>query len=323
MKEAREENLTDQVLEYKRTGAGLQKVIRRAALIVYSYPRRRLRWNDDDSSDFFCLFFPKIRRLVERFEYTGKPFEAYLLTTVHWQLKSFAAQRALERARRKVIEREQVEQLRDAVPRPRPWPEAVCEPASIDQFRFGASDARSLLQDMKVGRDGRVVSEVYRRRIVILAMKGIALLNHDDLCYLAEITGYDLEWIEWCRDQLWSRLEARRARISELRRRRNTAYFRIYYLNERLIGGPDGMDKSHLLTMIAFERECLERAQERLARLNMCPTHHDISEVLGIPKGSVDSSMFYFRNSMINRSNSAGTKPGRQSKSPDARLGLN
>lgn len=277
-------DLTKQIVHFKKTGKGLDELKKQISLLVYKYPRKRLGWDEDDASDFFCYFFPKIESLLHRFEYRGKPFEAYLVTTIKWQLKSFASHKALDKIKRRVVSNEQYQE--------------VCESGEysaeekIDQELHAVRIRRFL----KTGEKGTIHNPAVSRRILILAMKGVYFLNREDLKQVAQLTGNKLEWVEQCRDILWERLENRRRRIDELRSRRNNAYFRMHYMYQRLEIETETASRSRLFSILMQEKHRLQRAQKALSHVPKTPTHTDISEVLKIPKGSVDSSMYYLRN---------------------------
>lgn len=277
-------DLTKQIIHFKKTGNGLDALKKQISLLVYRYPRKRQGWDEDDASDFFCYFFPKIENLLHRFEYRGKPFEAYLITTIKWQLKSFASHKALDKIKRRVVSNEQYQEVRESA-----------EYAADERIDLEPPAVR-IRRILKTGEKGIIHNPAGSRRILILAMKGVYFLNREDLKQVAHLTGSKLEWIERCRDILWERLEKRRRRIDELRSRRNNAYFRMHYMYQRLEIETEPAKRSRLFSILMQEKHRLQRARKALSRVPKTPTHTDISEVLEIPKGSVDSSMYYLRN---------------------------
>ncbi len=86
-------DLTHEVLSGRGKTDLRRNLVEKISRIVYAYPKKHLKWNDDDVGDFFCAFYPKIEGLIDRFIYCGKPFEAYLASSIRWQLKTFAKKR--------------------------------------------------------------------------------------------------------------------------------------------------------------------------------------------------------------------------------------
>jgi DNA-directed RNA polymerase specialized sigma24 family protein len=45
------------------------------------------------------------------------------------------------------------------------------------------------------------------------------------------------------------------------------------------------------------EEQRLSNMLDEIAHVRLCPTHRDIADVLGIPKGTVDSGLYYLKES--------------------------
>jgi hypothetical protein len=86
-------SLTERVLQFQRTGVDEHAVVQEVASRVYEYPRRKCRWDEDRSSEFFLRVFPKIQGMIRRFRYVGRPFESYLSSTLMFQIRTFAQER--------------------------------------------------------------------------------------------------------------------------------------------------------------------------------------------------------------------------------------
>ena len=80
---------TDELMLYQRTGIGYEGLIKSIGLHVYSILKSKYKMDEDDRSDFFCMFYPKIPNMIKRFEYHGTPFEIYLNVSLKWNMKSF------------------------------------------------------------------------------------------------------------------------------------------------------------------------------------------------------------------------------------------
>ncbi|MFW5690080.1 MAG: hypothetical protein ACOC1U_10965, partial [Spirochaetota bacterium] len=93
------ETIDDRVLEYQRAGRGIDELVENVCELVYNYPIGRNGFQKEDAAEFLLTFYPRIRRLIEKYRPTGSSFESYLGATLRWQLRSFAMQRASERVR--------------------------------------------------------------------------------------------------------------------------------------------------------------------------------------------------------------------------------
>ena len=284
-------SLTQAVLRHQCTGTGGDDLVRRIALEIYTYPRRRLGWEEDDCSDFFSYFYPKLPALIRRFTYQGKPFEAYLCTTLKWQLKTFAARKHLNAVKSRVVSEEGfggVETLYSA----------PVEAESLEIAESSPVYPEKIRRVFHIEPDGVIRNEVWRKRILFLTMKGAFDLDAPTVDRVAGLTGYERNWLAGCAQELVARMATRHDRLHALCARRNHAYFRIYYLHERLSSPNSPANRDNLLRILSNERKRLSRAIDDINRVPRTPTHHDIAEVLEVPKGSVDSALYYLRNQL-------------------------
>ena len=90
-------------------------------------------------------------------------------------------------------------------------------------------------------------------------------------------------WTDW----------ASRRRL--LRGRRNAAWSRIRLLEVRHRECDDEDRRAELERRMACERRRLDNLRDQLARVPGHTPHKDIADVLGVPKGTVDSGIHYLK----------------------------
>jgi len=286
--------LTEDVLEYQSSRHGLEPLIERLALFVYRYPRMHLGWNEDDCGEFFCEFYPKLRRLVERFEYHGKPFEVYLIVTLKWQLRTYAGRKAAENLQLRVLAQENF------------W---TCDRSSETQHEEALSaldiDDPAELEIppcicslLKIDHRKRITDPSTKKRFLILALMSAVRLTESLIARIAYLTGYDPDWIHGLIEELRSRVQTRRSRLLHLAQKRNGCFFRVYCLQEQLRLVAEDHLRRELCRQIAHEELRLTNTLEEISRLPLAPTHRDVAEVLGVPKGTVDSGLYYLKESL-------------------------
>ncbi len=276
--------MTEEVLRYKQSGSGFSDLHKRICLFVYRYPQGRLNWTEDECGDFFLFFYPKIPGLIRRFEYRGKPFEAYLAGTLRWQAKTFAQEQKRLRRRCQLLERQDLWVVEEEEPK-------IC-----------ASKPLSMPKEMKriigMTRDGKIATESKSKRLLFLILKECQFIDDTFLHYAADITGCEFTKLCSCVESLKAKLQKRKMRIAALEERRNKAFFRCNYLEERLRMCIIPEEQENLARAITRLKQSLSHTREALARVPLSPTHRDIAEVLGIPKGTVDSGLFYLKSDM-------------------------
>lgn len=290
--------LTDAVLDFQSSGRGLDTLLDRVAVFVYHYPKMRMGWNEDDCGEFFCYFYPKLRRLVERFEYRGRPFEVYLIITLKWQLRTYAGRKATEKLQGRVLGLESFWACDDSGDYAPDSPSAHPDPArqTIDSRGLEIPErARSVL---KLGDDNRIRDTATRKRVLYLALKSAAHLTESLIGRIAFLTGYDADWIYRLSEELKARIYSRRSRLLQLSEKRNCCFFRIYCLQEQLRLVAEYALRAELARQLAGEEARLAYLLDEISRVPTDPTHREIAEVLGVPKGSVDSGLYYLKDAL-------------------------
>jgi DNA-directed RNA polymerase specialized sigma24 family protein len=282
------ENLTSRVLAYQRSRSGLEGLVAEIAPRVLRYPRRRFGWDDDACSEFYLYFHPRLLRLLGRFHDQGKPFETYLSSVLQWQTISFSR-------RRRKIEQAWAMGARlaaEAAPDPEEAPEPArfvvprTPPGWTPSPRHGDSDRRSLL---------------------FLVLKCCRRLDPDDLPAAAKATGVAADRLIGLVDQLRAGMEPVEQRLAMLRKRRNRAFSEARLLETELAGGPDPVAAERLRLRLDAANRRMNAAVARMARVRCDPTNREVARVLGVPKGTVDSGLFWLKRRL-----GAGYDPDRE-----------
>ena len=209
--------------------------------------------------------------MVDSFSYTGKDFEAFLFTAVRYQIKTVHSQNRRERNRQESFQIYQAEQENSEM--------SLADNEQLNQFS-GCRDDGPRDQLSNCSKFAKLPGE--SRRLAIVALKNCAVLT-DELCLtLANKLGMDLTWLMDCRDELCELSRPRMDIYRILRERERAAAFAV-----RCIAA----DEAEAIR----RRERLQMIRAQIGRMNPYPRHQDIAKVLGIPKGTVDSSLYYVR----------------------------
>jgi RNA polymerase sigma factor (sigma-70 family) len=304
------ESLTARVLQFQRTGDGGEELLREVARRVYEYPRRKCRWDDEASSEFFARVYPKVRDMVARFRNVGRPFESYLASMLLFQVRTF-----VQRRRKRELEWEvaaqpdlwgiegaetgvQVEQFLDSedpveasglsaafgicADRERPRPEG-------GPWLLGSAGLRRLFD---IGSDGVIRSACSRHSLLVAILKSAHLLADADVAAVARLIGMDEERLHSTVRKLGERRGARLRRLELFTGRRNRAFAGLRLAQTRLAREVDPERRGELERKAERLRKTLRSCQRTLARMHLGPTHRQIAEALGIPKATVDSTMY-------------------------------
>jgi RNA polymerase sigma factor (sigma-70 family) len=277
------------VISYQNTGQGLDDVMRAAFRIIYEFPARRRGFSEDDCGEFLLFFRPKLIRLVERFRYVGSSFDAYLCTTLKFQIKSYASAKSRAREEREVCELPDLWYADRTLPHASEPQEELPTAAELER------EARSMLARLSSSRSGQARTG---RRLIIYAVKMALSLTRADIRLVAKAAGVSCEWLLSVCDEARQRVAARRARQSVIVGRRNQAYVSLNMAQQKMFLAVDDGERSRIQHRLETAQARLRKAEAKVRKLPSSLTHAEIADLLAVPKGTVDSSIHYLRQSV-------------------------
>jgi DNA-directed RNA polymerase specialized sigma24 family protein len=271
-------NLTEKVLQYQKTREGLRDIVNEIGPRIYQFPRRTMGWDEDACGEFYVFVHPRLIRLLDRFRDQGKPFESYLWAVLSWQLRNFARDRNREERRWKVSLRVE--------------PGAA---VGIDDHgcEEDEPEAEALQASAAIARC--VVSAADRRNFLFLALKCSRLINAENAPALARVAGITTAALMTLIAALRDVREARENRHEMFRCRRNKAYAAIRLLETELAGEVEPANRQSLEDALGRMRRRMSAAMQRMSRVGLAPTNLEISRALGVPKGTVDSGLYWLK----------------------------
>ena len=311
---------SERVLAYQRTGEGRRALLDELATYTYRYPRRKLPTLDEDAPGEFYLFcHDKLEQIIERFRDRGKPFEHYLNSVLSWQLRSFLAKRrdsehAWQTALRSRLWDEPEAAQPPATPRParrpqrrgqsnvRPFPGAAAAPLRGGHHPGG-----------QVQAPPAPASPTARRRLLYGVLKTGHHLEEPQLAAAAQALGCDLPRLRFLTEQLVRGRASAHRRLHLLRERRNRAFAQLQLWSAAAHQAVDDRRRVHAIRRAARHRRAVEAAQSEISRVRVAPSNREIAALLGIPKGTVDTGLYWLRRqSAADYARADGTGAGEQ-----------
>ena len=125
-------------------------------------------------------------------------------------------------------------------------------------------------------------------------------LSESDYRRVAAASGCDPEWLVSCWHSLRDGCITQRERRRVVQERRNHAWFQVRCLQYRLRLVLEDDEREAVTRRVAMWHRRYEHALRVLARMHCGPSHADIARILGVPKGTVDSSIFYGKRELRN-----------------------
>lgn len=273
-------SLSQLVAAYRNKELSYKEIEDRLSIFVYEYPKKIHRWDPDLCSEFFEFFYPRIKLAADRFNDRGIPFENYLGSLVFYQMKTFMIRK------REAEEKENMLAVADYHNNSDFYESREGEPVI-----FHAGEINAPYQGTKRKKKGK-------KRIFYMAMTDPDRLDEESIEKLADFTGYRAEYIRRCRDALSRRVSEKREKAAAMAERRNSCYFRYLMLEDRLRRESDPEVRDRLERKVGELHYKIERINRKMAGKHIKVTHKDIAEVLEIPKGTVDSSLYYLKRTL-------------------------
>jgi hypothetical protein len=272
------------LIRYRKDGFGIERIMNEVAERLYRDPGRYGFDGEDEAADALLKYGGRIARLADRYVDRGVPFDAYLSTSLRF------LSRTIRRDRRRAWERETVCERAEALDRiaggiagippdldagsePTPCPEAAVTPAAADP-------------------SGR---PVLGSRLVFLFLKCVWDADDRDAERVAAAAGVDPAWLASAAAQARRSLEAERARFENMQARRNRSWCRLRLLEARLRADLEPYRRSSLEAALARERARFESARVELDGFRPIVPNSIVARILGVPKGTVDSGLYYLR----------------------------
>lgn len=276
--------LTRLILKYRKTGFFKERCIQLASLEVFRFAQGRIRWTEDQRSEFVTFFYPLLEQLIENFAFRDKPFEAYLWTTLKYRARTFID---------KVYKRIQLENVfMDIEKIEENYMRNDAEP--FQNISFSAL-GRRLFQ---TNAAGGLVSSSQVKKLLILSLKNALYLTDAQIEFISEVTGTESGKLFSMIQHIRTDLQECKNRTKILREKRNRHYVRILSCERRLADIDDEGEKSRLVYKLKREKNGLMSTVNQMKQIRNAPTHKDIAHLLNIPKGSIDSGIFYLRRAL-------------------------
>ncbi len=268
------------VLRYQRTGAGQRDLLDRIGAYVYRFPL----WqggpvDDDDCGEFYLYCRPRLQRWIDRFQDQGSPFEAYLKSVLTWQLRSY------HRAKGR----------RDAAWRlagtPPFWdPEAAELTSGAPGEGAHRASAAAPTAPAVAAAAG---SPAVRRRILFAVLKNCARMHDTHVPAWAGLCGRaDLQALIGRARRAGS---ASQRRWSMIRERSNHAFAKARMIEDHLHDEVDADRRRILQQRLQRARRTAANARAELRAVRLGPSNRQIAQLLGIPKGTVDTGLFWLK----------------------------
>ena len=263
-----DDSLTQSVVDYQKGLTALDEVRNLVLLEAFRHLGRYRRKGEDEVSEFLLQFHGRIEGLLGRFHCQGLPFRHFLLRSLRWQWNSFRADRGrLRRQARLVAE-------------------------------AGLVDPDQVMAEPGGWESSPALTPMDRKRLLLLALKASPWLEERHWEALSRETGLELPWLQACQHRLQAATERNRGRRQRLLDKRGEVFYRRLVAEDDARQEVDPERRQVHERRASFYRTRLTNLARREQSVSSAPTHRDLAQLLGMPKGSVDSSLYHLKKQM-------------------------
>lgn len=232
-------------------------------------------WEKDKCVDYLCWLYPRLSKAVDHYKEKGSSFEAYIGSLIHWSAREYHS-------------REEEHHIT----------EYACWQAMTEE-ETAARDEEPIYLDTADQNTFKNESgkKIRTQEILILLLKSYAFISDDFLERIAGIIDIRPQKLNRMIDKLKEIREKHDEALRELKSHIHSQYYRCVSFEKRLIAATKGSALYEKLKgRLERARIRLVNMKKRLTQFRPNASNRQVAEILGIPKGTVDSSLHIIKN---------------------------
>jgi len=233
-------------------------------------------WKNDEYEEFISWFYPRLKKSIDTYKETGSSFDAYLTNIVRTAAKEYRMKIAINVVTEQSAWNAQIPEL------------------------YAREETPVYLLDNPDNEISKLIIQIKGRKnpkqLLALILKCYYYISDDFIEKLAVHTGLNKKILKEMIDKLRVIRERREDDIYRMKERVYGQFYRCIVYEHRL---------SHLIentTMFNKLKQRLEKARNRLEKMRnralkirTYPSNREIAGVIGVTKGSVDSTLYKLR----------------------------
>ncbi|MDR0496394.1 MAG: hypothetical protein LBH42_02130 [Treponema sp.] len=244
--------------------------------LLLNYERFRLfRGNRDRWNEFLSWLYPRISRAIDMYRDLGSSFDAYISGLIHSAAREYRCRETDHYMTEYVCWRARAEEmiLHENEPEYEEEQKEVCIPGDVNP-----------------------------RQILFLLLKSYFFVSDEYVERVAQNIGIDFEMVKKMIDELRERRSVKEAQILDLRERLYCQHYRCLAYEKRLNAAQAGTDYYEKMKN-RFERAKRRflAMKKRLGGMRTAASNRMIAEVMGIPRGTVDSGLFAIKHRLASQ----------------------
>jgi DNA-directed RNA polymerase specialized sigma24 family protein len=246
--------------------------------------------NREAAYDFASWIYPRISRAIDRYRDAGSSFDTYLNTVV------------------KLSAREYCFRLKDHHIVEQAWWDARAK-----EMVMCAEEEPPPYEETK--RNFRGVRN--RKQVLALLLKSYYYLSEDYLDRAAPAIGMDRKELGNMVDTLRNQRLCQDEKIRALRERVHNQFYRCLAFEERMLAvSPGSAHGQRMKKSLEKARKRLASMRRHLASIRIEAPNWQIANIIGVPKGTVDSNLHALKQGYSKSQNKRDNPPGSAQRDP-------
>ena len=236
-------------------------------------------WNTDDYCDFVSWLYPRISAAIDTYQDTGSTFDAYINTLFHLSAKEY-----------------RLRQVHAYTAETSAWITQLPDMYACDNNPV-YSVCDTVENEKRAGKLVKVLQKYHNpRQLLMLVLKCCNYVSDEFAEKISPELGVEPAVLMGMIDRLRKMRIKRELEINRLRERANMQFCRNLFYQQTLQCRPENYVVVDRLTK-RLERGKIRLAAtlKRLSRLRSDPSNQQISEILGVARGTVDSALHYIK----------------------------
>jgi hypothetical protein len=227
-------------------------------------------WEHDEYADYLSWLYPRMKRAIDKYQEAGASFETYIGAIMRWSAREYR------------------------------FKTSNYQITEYTTWSFKTMDMMLHENEPEYLASERQPRLPYNsRQLLILILKSYYFVSDDFVTRIAPALKMEKEILFGLLAKVRELRAERDAEINTLRERCHGQFYRCMAYEQRLRTTQEN-SAFHILLQTRLERarRRLLTIRKRLARTRLEASNTQVARILGIPKGSVDSAMFWLKNRM-------------------------
>ncbi|HEY9053262.1 MAG TPA: hypothetical protein VIO60_00440 [Rectinemataceae bacterium] len=244
---------------------------------VFKRPRDYGFESQDEAAEAFLRYTSRIGTILKKSKTMLGKSDAYVDTCIRYLAKS------LKRSARK---KELLEKSLEVFATPQTFIQTCAEVEPPMDKEENVAPAPGFIQGLSASE----------RRQLYLAVKCAWEIDDSLVTAIGEKLGLSPSWLRELFHRARSRVEAQMRALECYKQRKNSLWVKICLLDSRLTDPTLSQEEHRLLEERRQRyRRLYFSIQERINKRKLLVSNRDIASMLGVPKGSVDSGLYYLK----------------------------